>query len=69
MEDCPGGFYAAGSEEAGVAEGGRDTAKVVPCPGSLFSEIVPPWASTIAFAIERPRPAPPVALVRDSSLR
>ena len=40
-----------------------------PLPGWLAALIVPPCASTIALAIERPIPAPPVARLRDESTR
>jgi hypothetical protein len=33
--------------------------------GGLSNQMIPPWASTIAFAIERPRPLPPWSRERD----
>ena len=36
-------------------------------PGPLVTAIVPPWRSTIAFAIESPRPLPLVPRARDES--
>ena len=38
---------------------------VVPFPGSLWTKVVPPCASTMPFTIERPRPVP----VDDSPLQ
>lgn len=45
------------SAEAGLI--GMRTVNVV-APGSLSTVIWPPWPSTIAFTIARPRPVPPV---------
>ena len=38
-------------------------------PGSLATVIVPWWAVTMALAIERPRPVPPVCRAREASAR
>ena len=43
--------------------------KVVPLAGRLSASIRPPWASTRFFAMASPRPAPPVARVREGSER
>ena len=47
----------------------RTTVKVMSRPPLLLTEILPPWASTVALAMERPSPVPPVFLERDSSGR
>ena len=38
---------------------GSEKAKVLPFPEALFTQMRPPWASTIPFAIASPSPAPP----------
>lgn len=48
---------------------GSSTRKVAPSPGALVTETVPWCAATNADTIDRPRPAPPVSLVRDVSAR
>ena len=40
------------------------TTTSVPCPTTLFISIFPPFLSKISFAIERPKPVPPISLVR-----
>ena len=56
---------------------GRRTVKVLPAPGTLSRDIVPPWRSTRCLVIERPRPVPSYAfcshpglvkLIEDSTL-
>ena len=42
--------------------------KVVPRPSSLSTAIDPPWASTIALAIDNPSPVPPFFLARSGSI-
>ena len=39
---------------------GSATVNVVPSPGLLATDTVPPWASTRRLTMVRPRPAPPV---------
>jgi hypothetical protein len=39
------------------------TVKVAPAPGAVSSDTAPPWASTMAATMARPRPAPPVSRV------
>ena len=49
---------------------GRRIVTVVPCPGpSLATVAVPPWASTMALVMARPRPVPPIPRLRDWSVR
>jgi hypothetical protein len=43
--------------------------KVEPAPGLLSAHTRPPCASTSCFTMASPRPAPPVARVRDLSTR
>ena len=45
----------------------KSTRAVVPAPTSLFISRVPPCAATISFTSARPRPMPPVFLLRDRS--
>ncbi len=45
------------------------TLKVLPAPGGLSTSIVPPWASAMVLAMQRPRPAPPVSRERAGSTR
>ena len=40
---------------------GIDNLIVVPPPEAAVAMIVPPWASTSRFAIDSPRPVPPVS--------
>lgn len=48
------------TQDAGVAgRAGRRTSNTV-APGSLSTVMAPWWAVTIAFAIDRPSPVPPV---------
>ena len=42
---------------------------VVPTPSSLWSQTSPPWAWTMCFTIDRPRPVPPVSRERARSTR
>ena len=51
------------------SETGTVKAKRLPFPGSLWTSILPPWASTRRLAMVSPSPLPPVALVRDLSTR
>src|SRR5208282_5737390 len=41
-----------------VVFAGSRTVKVAPCPCSLRTETVPPWASTISFTRLKPNPLP-----------
>ena len=56
---------------AGVAPAilGSSTVNVAPCPGVLATEMVPPWASTVAWQIASPRPVPQVSRPRAASAR
>ena len=40
---------------------GSRTVKVLPLPNSVATRMVPPWASTMAFVIAKPRPVWPAA--------
>jgi len=42
--------------------------KVAPQPATLSTSIDPPWASTIAFAMDNPRPVPPFRLDRSGPI-
>ena len=57
----------AGAAGAASAIRGSSTVNVAPCPGVLATEMVPPWASTIAWQIASPRPVPPVSRPRAAS--
>ena len=46
-----------------------NTVNLLPLPGSLSQEIVPPWACTMALAMESPMPVPPVFRALDLSVR
>lgn len=46
---------------------GRRIVKIVSTYGSLVTEIVPPWRSTIALTIDRPRPLPSRVAARAES--
>ena len=48
---------------------GNTTWKLAPKPGVLLAEMAPPWASTIALEMLRPRPVPPWERVRPVSTR
>mgnify|MGYP003173814212 CR=1 FL=1 len=37
---------------------GNVTVKQLPCPGALFTWILPPWSSSTFFTMARPRPLP-----------
>ena len=37
---------------------GSVTVKQLPCPGALFTWILPPWSSSTFFTMARPRPLP-----------
>lgn len=45
------------------------TVKQLPRPGSLSTEMVPPCASMMAFAMARPMPDPPVLRLLEASVR
>ncbi len=53
---------------SGSGRGSR-TRKVQPWPGAVSRVRRPAWAVTRAWAMARPRPEPPVARVRESSVR
>ena len=60
-----------GTQECGfwpVHEGSL-TVKVLPTPGWLETSMLPPWASTMALQIARPRPLRPWMRERDLSAR
>ena len=48
---------------------GKDTWKVVPSPGVLWTEMLPSWASTSFFVIAKPRPEDPFSGALDLSAR
>ena len=48
---------------------GNRTVNFAPAPVSLTTSIVPPCAATIAFAMAKPRPLRPCAVVRAESAR
>ena len=48
---------------------GSLTVKVLPAPGWLETSMEPPWASTMALQMARPRPVPPRWLERALSTR
>ena len=52
-------LHSGSASAGGRAARGRVTVKVLPRPGAVSTAIAPPWASTSALAIARPRPAPP----------
>ena len=52
-----------------VSSMGSSNMNRLPAPGVLSAHRRPPCASTSCFAIDRPRPTPPVALARDGSAR
>ena len=54
---------------AGDQTPGSSTVTQVPFPGSLSIVIRPPCRSTMDFAMERPRPAPPESRDRAGSVR
>ena len=45
------------------------TRKQILSPSGLFTDILPPWASAMAWAIDRPIPVPPKWTDRDWSIR
>ena len=57
-----------GKDNYGVPPG-RRTVKVALVPGWLAASMVPPWASTMALEIARPRPVWQPLPVRDLSAR
>jgi hypothetical protein len=59
--------WSATAAPVGSRRVGTRTTKVPPGPGS--TETLPPWASTIAFTMARPRPTPPEARALDGSAR
>ena len=48
---------------------GSVTVKRLPSPSRLSTQIAPPWARTIALAMVRPMPTPPVLRLRERSVR
>ncbi len=48
---------------------GRTIVNMLPAPGVLWTSILPPWASTMVLAMQRPRPAPPASRERAGSTR
>jgi hypothetical protein len=48
---------------------GSRNVKVLPTPSLLSTQMVPPCASTMAFTIDNPKPAPPCVRVRAVSTR
>ena len=48
----------ASSAAAGSSTRGRYTLKVVPLPGSLYTQMLPPCCFTIPYTVESPRPVP-----------
>lgn len=52
-----------------VQAAGNRTMMRVPPSGDASMPMLPAWASTICRAMARPRPLPPVALLRDRSSR
>jgi hypothetical protein len=53
---------------AGTAAG-SSIVNVLPTPGVLSTETEPPWACTMCFTIESPRPVPPSLRLRALSTR
>lgn len=47
--------------------GNRTVNRMLSC--SLSAVMLPPWSSTISFAMASPSPAPPVAEAREESTR
>lgn len=56
-----------GKMRVGYCDRGMMKEKRLPFPSSLRTSILPPCASTRLLTIASPRPAPPVARVRDLS--
>ena len=55
--------------KSGIYFFGNTTIKQLPQPFTLSTEIFPPCASTMAFTMVRPIPAPPVLRLRERSVR
>lgn len=57
------------NQPASLPRAGSVTVKLDPTPSSLSTRIRPPWASTIHFAMDRPKPVPSISRERILSPR
>ena len=55
-------------ETVAITRHGKPVAHLVPAP-ALATAIVPPCPSTMAWAMAKPRPVPPIPRLRDWSVR
>ena len=64
IASCPYHGLACPSPDIGTVK-----LNVLPCPGSLSTHTLPPWASTKLLTMARPMPAPPASTDSEFSLR